>query len=66
MEDVVASGAKFKRVPNEAIFLYDMDADDVFLSLGYVVIDSSLGLVAPRAGMAGAEARPSPSTKPVH
>lgn len=33
------------RVANEAIGLYDMNVDDVFRAKGYVVIDSSLGLV---------------------
>ncbi len=36
-------------VRNEAVFLYDMNADDIFADRGYVVIDSSLGLIGPRA-----------------
>lgn len=34
-----------RRVRNEAIGLYDMNADEIFHAKGYVVIDSSLGLV---------------------
>nr|WP_242848364.1 hypothetical protein [Sulfobacillus thermosulfidooxidans] len=41
------SDAKPQRIRNEAVFLYDMNADDIFQSNGYVVIDSSLGLVYP-------------------
>lgn len=37
------------RVRNEAVLLYDMNADDLFDSQGYVVIDSSLGLIGPAA-----------------
>lgn len=37
------------RVRNEAVFLYDMNVDDIFQSNGYIVIDSSLGLVDPHA-----------------
>lgn len=33
------------RVRNEAIGLYDMNADEIFHETGYVVIDSSLGLM---------------------
>lgn len=36
-----------KRVRNESVSLYDLDADDVLETQGYVVLDSSLGLVKP-------------------
>ena len=39
---------KAHRVRNESMSLYDMDADETLETQGYVVIDSSLGLVKPR------------------
>ncbi|MCY0909259.1 hypothetical protein [Sulfobacillus sp. hq2] len=40
-----ASQRKPGKVRNEAVFLYDMNADDLFESQGYLVIDSSLGMI---------------------
>lgn len=44
------------RVPNEAVALYEMNADEVLDAAGHVVIDSSLGLIlgSPREGGVGA------------
>lgn len=36
---------KVPRVRNESMSLYDMDADEALETQGFVVIDSSLGLV---------------------
>ncbi len=65
MEEV-ARGFKSKRVRNEAVFLYEMNADEVFQNMGYIVIDSSLGLIGPSMGTPGANARGKPSAKDVH
>ncbi len=36
-----------KRVRNESVSLYDMGADEVLETQGFVVLDSSLGLIKP-------------------
>lgn len=35
-----------RRIPNLAVNLYEMNADDVFETTGHVIIDSSLGMLA--------------------
>ncbi|OLZ09840.1 hypothetical protein [Sulfobacillus thermosulfidooxidans] len=64
----VISDAKPQRIRNEAVFLYDMNADDIFQENGYVVIDSSLGLVTPRVNNREAEKDnpPSPPLQSLH
>lgn len=39
------AGAKRERAFNEAIWLYDMNADDMFEHDGYLMVDTSLGLL---------------------
>lgn len=38
-----------RKIRNEAMALYEMNADDMFRTTGHVVIDSSLGLVTESA-----------------
>ncbi|MBX5467460.1 MAG: hypothetical protein K6U14_08225 [Firmicutes bacterium] len=45
-EDVVRGPERARRVRNESVWLYDMNADQLLAETGYVVIDSSLGVVA--------------------
>lgn len=42
-----ASGKGKRRVRNESVWLYDMYADQLLTDDGYVIIDSSLGVVMP-------------------
>ena len=66
--DDVTRGGRPKRVRNEAVFLYDMNVDDVFQTLGYIVLDSSLGLIDPGIGSVRINDRGAPSSTkpPVH
>lgn len=41
------SGKGKRRVRNESVWLYDMYADQLLTDDGYVIIDSSLGVVMP-------------------
>lgn len=43
----MSDNQKMHRVRNESMSLYDMDADEALETHGFVVIDSSLGLVKP-------------------
>jgi hypothetical protein len=46
---MATSTAGTRRVRNESVWLYDMYADQLLTHDGYVIIDSSLGVVMPPA-----------------
>ena len=50
MSDNKKKSPRAQRVRNESVSLYDMGVDDVLETEGFVVLDSSLGLVPPSRG----------------
>lgn len=56
-----ATGKGKRRVRNESVWLYDMYADQLLTDDGYVIIDSSLGVVMPPPGELHRPKAPNPA-----